>query len=231
MLEERESSLLFSLKELTNFEDERQRREVEAAREKVERELAAQRANEERVRLEEQARRAKEEQRAARERQREREEAARFESARAAEIERVRWEHEERLARLANDAKMRRLRRLFRVAVGAFLVVSAAQTSVFLFKLRGARAEEEARVLSLAEEGRLREASWKREVDALTKRVRDGERQNGELRARPPQPTEAGEVPHARHEPHHGQVRPIAPPANAKKCDCDARDPLCGCLY
>ena len=110
MSEQKESSVLFSLKELMNLEEDRIRGEEEqrdnARRAEEEARMAAERAardaEESRIRAEEERRRAEE--------QRTREEAARLEAIRHAEVEKARVEAEQqaRLAAMSNQQQHER---------------------------------------------------------------------------------------------------------------------------
>lgn len=112
MSEQKESSVLFSLKELMNLEEDRIRGEEEAkaaqvrAEEEARRaaERAAQDAQESRLRAEEERRRAEE--------QRQREEAARLEAIRQAEVEKARLEAEQQARMQAMAAQQQHERQL-----------------------------------------------------------------------------------------------------------------------
>lgn len=124
MAEQKESSVLFSLKELMNLEEDRIRQEEDAKRKAEEAAAAARAAEERRAREEEEARiRASEEKRRTEE-QRVREEAARLEAIRHAEVEKARLdaenqarieqlrhqqEHERQLAMVTHDKSKKRL--------------------------------------------------------------------------------------------------------------------------
>ena len=108
MSEQKESSVLFSLKELMNLEEDRIKTEeadraaqaaaAERARQDAERQ--AREAEQARIRAEEERRRAEE--------QRSREEAARLEAIRVAEIEKARVEAEQRARLEAGRERTRR---------------------------------------------------------------------------------------------------------------------------
>ncbi len=124
MAEQKESSVLFSLKELMNLEEDRIRQEEDAKRKAEEAAAAARAEVERRAREEEEARmRAAEEKRRGEE-QRTREETARLEAIRHAEVEKARLdaenqarmeqlrhqqEHERQLAHLTHDKSKKRL--------------------------------------------------------------------------------------------------------------------------
>src|SRR5947209_1456746 len=124
MAEQKESSVLFSLKELMNLEEDRIRQEEDQKRKAEEAAAAARAEVERRAREEEESRiRAQEEKRRGEE-QRLREEAARLEAIRHAEVEKARMEaeqqgriqqlrhqqeHERQLAMVTQDKSKKRL--------------------------------------------------------------------------------------------------------------------------
>lgn len=146
MSEQKESSVLFSLKELMNLEEDRIKTEEQA---KAAAHHAAEQArleNERRAREAEEARIRAEEERRRMEELRSREEAARLEAIRQAEVERARveaeqqarlaalasqQEHEQKLAALKHDESKKKLRKtLFGVIGGVVLVGGITATLV-----------------------------------------------------------------------------------------------------
>ncbi len=140
MSEQKESSVLFSLKELMNLEEDRIRNEetersaaaASAERARVEAERQAREAEEHRIRAEEERRRSDE--------QRSREEQARLEAIRHAEVEKARVEaeqrarleamaaqqkHEQNLAVLQHDQGKKKLRNLLIGGVIGVLVLGS----------------------------------------------------------------------------------------------------------
>ncbi|MBI4703712.1 MAG: hypothetical protein HY744_21590, partial [Deltaproteobacteria bacterium] len=136
MAEEQDSSVLFSLKELMNIEedrirsedDERHRTAAAAEQARIEAERRAREEEEARIRAEQERRRTEE--------QRAREEAARLDAMRQAEIERARTEaeqqariqamaaqqaHERELAMIKSDKTRRRMR--LALVAGSLIVV------------------------------------------------------------------------------------------------------------
>ena len=140
-----------------------------------------------------QTRRARENERADREQQREREEATRLEAIRAAEVERARWEHEER-RRLSTDAAQREHEK--HLASLRQRRARAAPAAAPLARGRGSSRRFSGRGVGLLAQGprgasRGRDASGRgpkkaggarlrgrRSVTSSTQRVRDGERLN-----------------------------------------------------
>jgi colicin import membrane protein len=135
MAEQKESSVLFSLKELMNLEEDRIKQEDASRRAQAEAEQQARMAAERRVREEEEQRIQAEEDRRRTEEQRAREEAARLEAIRHGEIERARadaeaaarleamrhqQEHEHRITALKQD---KHKRNLMLAAIGASLLL------------------------------------------------------------------------------------------------------------
>ncbi len=94
MAEQKESSVLFSLKELMNLEEDRIRQEDDDRKAKAEAEVQARLESERRTREAEEARIQAEENRKRQEELRAREEAARLEAMRQAEVEKARVEAE-----------------------------------------------------------------------------------------------------------------------------------------
>src|SRR5512138_3672464 len=92
--EQKESSVLFSLQELFNLEQDRIKQEDDEKKRRAEMEARAREEAERRARAEEQARVMAEEERRRLEESRQREESARLDALRQAEIERARVEAE-----------------------------------------------------------------------------------------------------------------------------------------
>lgn len=97
MAEQKESSVLFSLKELMSLEENRIKEEEDAKKRRAEEELRAKEENERRAREEEEARLRAEEERRRSEELRRKMEEAQIEAAKAAEIEKRRLEDQHRL--------------------------------------------------------------------------------------------------------------------------------------
>ncbi|MFI5300374.1 MAG: hypothetical protein ACHREM_19985, partial [Polyangiales bacterium] len=97
MAEQKESSVLFSLKELMNIEENRIKEEQDSKRKAVEAEAQAKAEAERQAREEEEARLRDEEERRRVDEQRRRMEEAQVEAAKAAEIEKRRLEEQHRL--------------------------------------------------------------------------------------------------------------------------------------
>ncbi len=138
--EKQESSVLFSLKELMNLEEDRIRQEdVDRQKEQDDKERKRRAAEEEQLRLEQERIRAEEERRR-QEEQRKREDETRLDAIRQAEIEKKRieaeraaqleamakqQEHARQLALIEQDNSKKKLRNtLFGVGAASFLVIA-----------------------------------------------------------------------------------------------------------
>jgi colicin import membrane protein len=192
MAEQKESSVLFSLKELMNLEEERIKQEEEERKRREEAELQARLDAERRAREEEERRLKAEEERRRAEEQRAREEAARLEAIRQAEIEKARveaenqarleamrrqQEHEKELEAVRRDKAKKRLTY---IALGASFVLVAALVGGGIF-VKGKIDEANALKTQLAAlnadkedtERKLREAKTDEEKAALQAKLED----------------------------------------------------------
>jgi colicin import membrane protein len=251
MSEQKESSVLFSLKELMNLEEDRIKTEEQAkaaaqaaaeqARAHAER--AARDAEEARIRAEEERRRFEE--------QRSREESARLEAIRQAEIERARLEaeqharmaamtaqqqHEQKLAALTHDESKKKLRKTL-IGVIAGVIVIGGLTTFFVVK---SSQENEARIQA--------EAAKARELEEQNKRLEaqriESEKKVGslldQLSSAKDEATRLALQKQLEAEQERqkkltvgGGGRPAAgsPGGGAKPpCNCQPGDPLCSCL-
>ncbi len=148
MAESKESSVLFSLKELMNLEEDRVKQEADAKTRAAQAEVQARLDAERRVRDEEEARlRAADDARRAEE-QRQREEAARHEAIRVAEVERARLdaenrarleamrhqqEHEQRVAAISQQSGKKQAT-LIAAGIGAVLFIALVGGGLFIKK-------------------------------------------------------------------------------------------------
>lgn len=248
--EQKESSVLFSLKELVSLEEdrvnqERQARQQEEARRRREREEAERLAREE-----EAARAAAEQERLRREEQQRREEQARLEAIRAAEIERQKVEaqqraqlealqqqqaHAQQLEMIRQDQSKKKLRLVAYGAAALFVLASAGGIGTYISL--GRQADEQRRIAAETarqvevERQRLNEerqkalaeiASLKKNLDSATDEAtrQKLQRQLDDATRRANTPTRGG-----------GPARPSGPgaPAGAAKTGgkCAPGDPLC----
>jgi colicin import membrane protein len=249
MSEQKESSVLFSLKELMSLEEDRIRSEeaekaaATAAAEKAraEAERQAREAEEARIQAEEQRRRMEE--------QRSREENARLEAIRQAEIEKARVEaeqrarleamaaqqqHEHKLAQLTHDESKKKLRKtLLAIAIAVPVIgIGAgylAYTSSQETKAKIAAQEAEGR--RLAEEKAKLDAQLKEQaakVEGLLNQLSSAKDEATRL-ALQKQIEEAQEKQKTLRS-GGGGAKPASGGGAATKCNCQPGDPLCSCL-
>lgn len=249
MGEMRESSVLFSLKELMSMEDQRLRDEEAAAQKKAEDEMRARLLAEQHAREAEEARiRAEEERRRLEEAQR-REEAARLEAIRLAEVEKARvsaeqearleamaqqQEHEHKLAQLKHDKSKKRLQRLLTFgSLGAFLLIGGGAGYYFgvvVPNLEKERAVQEAQLAAeQAERAKLeRDVNEKSaKVDKLLTELRAAQSQAETERLKRELEAAQKDRDTAKSNFQHS-ARPVQKAET--KCVCPEGDPLCGCL-
>lgn len=254
MAEQKESSVLFSLKELMNLEENRIKEEEEekerrarAEAERRAREDAEKRAAEEaRLRAEEESRRAEE--------QRKREEAMRLEAIRMGEIEKAKAEaehqarlqqlaaqqaHEQQLAALHSDQGKKRLKLIVGV-VSAVLVIGIGVGVTFAMK--SAEERKRAEAAHLAEQQRV-EAEQKRLMAVLQDAQKKQEELEGALANAKDEATRAAleaQLAQAKADTEKkaqatgGHYSPpshaASPPKHTKSSNCAPGDPMCGDL-
>lgn len=245
MSEQKESSVLFSLKELMNLEEdrikseeaERKRKEEEALRAKMDAERKAREAEESRLRAAEEERRAQE--------ARAREEAARHEAIRHAEVEKARLdaenaarieamrrqqEHERQLVQMKEQSGKKKLTFML-AGLGVLLVVGAVGGSIAIKNSMEATERAQAEKLALEqkiadldkEKARIQDEISKAsgaEKDALLAKLAAKE---AEIKAAQ-QATPASGGGAAR-RPSGGGSKPASDTAPKKKCQ--PGDPLC----
>ena len=149
MSEQKESSVLFSLKELMSLEEDRIKQEEDAKAAAVAAEAQAKASAERRARDDEEARIRAEEERRREDERRSREETARLEALRQAEVEKARveveqrarleamsaqQEHERKLAALNQDESKKKLRKTLYAVVAGVLVIGGVTTGVLIKK-------------------------------------------------------------------------------------------------
>jgi colicin import membrane protein len=255
MAEQKESSVLFSLKELMNLEEDRIREE-EAEKERTARIEAERRAREEadrraaeqaRMQAEADARRAEE--------QRQKEEVARIDAIRTAEIEKAKAEaehqarlqamtaqqaHEAQIAALQSDSTKKRLKLIVGI-VTAVLVLGGGATVFAVMKSNEEQAQREA--ILAAEQVRAAQelAKIKADFEAAQKAQEDLQ---GELASAKDEATKReleAKLAAAKAETEakskavrsSGGSRPSSGGGSrkpAKDCNCPPGDPLCSCL-
>jgi colicin import membrane protein len=253
MAEQKESSVLFSLKELMNLEEDRIKQEADEKKRRADSEVQSRLDAERRAREQEQARLLAEEDRRRNDELRKREEAARLEAIRHAEIEKARveaeqrarmeamtqqQEHERQLSALKHDEHKKKLQRnLMLTGAGAFLVIGLGVG--WYLGIKKPADERERAALAAAQLQR------DEEVKRLTKQLEDQQTKVGELmqqlasaqddKTRAELKQKLAEAQRAQQglvqraagggpRPASGGDKPKPP------CNCQPGDPLCSCL-
>jgi colicin import membrane protein len=250
MSEQKESSVLFSLKELMNLEEDRIKQEEDQKRAAAE---AAERARldaERRARDEEEARIRAEEQRRRAEEQRAREEAARLEALRQAEIEKARVEaeqkarleamqaqqaHEAQLARIKQDESKKKLRNtIIGLSVGGVLVLGLIGGLGYNYY-----SQKEKERLAQIEADRVKEEQTKKleaqlkdqqaKIDRLLADLSSAkdEAQRAEIQKKL---LEAQEAQKSLKGGGGGPAKSGGGSGSGSSCKCQPGDPLCSCL-
>jgi colicin import membrane protein len=255
MAEQKESSVLFSLKELMNLEEDRIRQEENDRQKQIASAEQARLDIERRAREEEEARIRAEEDRRRQEESRLREESARLDAIRTAEVEKARLEaenaaraeamkrqqeHERQIHAISHDEGKKKLRNTA-IGVGALLVVALVGGGFAIFKQSKEREESEARHMAqIAQQTAEREALTRKleEQNAAVKGLEDSvanaksevERAAAREKLAAAQRQAAATrdaIPLA-----GGGRKANAGPGAAPKpaCTCTPGDPLCSCL-
>jgi len=238
MAEQKESSVLFSLKELMNLEEDRIKQEEQEKRRKEDSATQARMDAERRAREEEEARVRADENRRRAEEQRVREDAARVEAIRQAEIEKARLEaenaarleqlrhqqeHERHITALTQDKSKKKLTVM--VYGGAAVLVLALGGFGFYIK----HSMDESAATEARHQQELLEATLKAEAEgakdeasrlAAQKKLEDAQKQAEATK-------HAIGVAAAR---TGGGGAPAARPTAKANCNCAPGDPLCNCI-
>jgi colicin import membrane protein len=253
MAEQKESSVLFSLKELMNLEEDRIKQEADEKKRRAESEAQSRLDVERRAREQEQQRVLAEEDRRRNEDLRKREEATRLDAIRHAEIEKARveaenrarmeamtkqQEHERQLTALTQDKHKKKLQRNLMLTGGGAVLVIALGVGWFFGVKKPADEKREAEMVAA-------QVAHDEEVKRLTKALEDQQAKVGsllqdlasakdentrsELRAKlaEAQKQQQGLVQRAAGggpRPSSGGDKPKPP------CNCQPGDPLCSCL-
>jgi colicin import membrane protein len=248
MSEQKESSVLFSLKELMSLEEDRIRSEeaekaaafAAAQKAKAEAERAAREAEESRIRAESERRRMEE--------QRTREDAARVEAIRVAEIEKARMEaeqrarieamaaqqsHERSLAALREDKGKKTLRSLL-IGGSAVVAVGVLVTGYMVYQTQqqnqariAAAAAERAEAEAAAAAARARADESQRKIDSLLMQLANANDQATRLSLQKALQDEQDKV---KKSVPGGARGPVAPKGGSAKPACAPGDPLCSNL-
>jgi colicin import membrane protein len=244
MSEQKESSVLFSLKELMNLEEDRIRKEDDDRRRKEEAELQAKMEAERRQRAEEEARMQAEEQRRRAEEQRAREEAARLEAIRHAEVEKARLdaenaarieamrhqqEHERQLEVVRSDKGKKRLT-LIAGSAGFVLLVSLIGGGIVIKNQMDRQHQLESQLNALTSEKddiekKLRDAKTDDERARLQAELEEANKRIADFKNNPAPTAAAPTVKRPTGGGGGGTKTPDKP-----KCNCTPGDPLCSCL-
>jgi colicin import membrane protein len=251
MAEQKESSVLFSLKELMSLEEDRIRAEEDEREQRARADEAQRQATERATREAEEARlRAEEEQRRMEELRRREEEArlnaihnAEMEKARAETDHRTRMEamaaqqvHEQQLAALHGDKSKKRLQIWIGVITGVLLI--SGVTGGLLFKRSSDQKEREKQALAAqAQEAKDELDRLKRESEEKEKKVSELKRQFDSAKDEAERAKIEAQLAKAKKESEDARSRLTGgrpagdgPSKPSKPCNCPPGDPLCSCL-
>ncbi|MCL2777997.1 MAG: hypothetical protein FWD73_08330 [Polyangiaceae bacterium] len=256
MADQKESSVLFSLKELMSLEEDRIKQEDDNRKRKQAAELQARTDAERRAREAEEAQIAAESERRRQETQRQREEQARVEAIRQAEVERVRTnaesearlretqqkqEHERKLVALAQDKKKKHLTYIS-VGIGTLLIAGAVGAAVVyrasVTRQQELQAEQERTKKALAEkEATIKKLQndFKAATDAIAAAEEKARKATNDEERRAAEAEREGAVAAQRRARTSmaavggsGAKPTSATPTPA--CTCQKGDPMCSCL-
>ncbi len=248
MAEQKESSVLFSLKELMNLEEDRIRQEEDQKRRAEEEAARARAESERRAREEEEARLRSVEEKRRGEEQRSREEAARLEAIRHAEVEKARFdaenqarlqqlahqqEHERQLAVVNQDKSKKRLV-LIASSIGVLAVAGLIGGAVIINNQLKKSKDLEAQLTAITAQSEENNRKMSELNDKLSKATSPEERAalEADLEAAKKKQQDLQQQQQSVKTGGGGNVgggHVTAPvrPANLPKCKCAAGDPLC----
>jgi colicin import membrane protein len=252
MSEQKESSVLFSLKELMNLEEDRIKQEESVRQRQEQAEVQAKLDAERRSREEEETRLQAEENKRRAEEQRTREEAARLTAIHQAEIEKARLaaesaarieqlrhvqEHEIQIKTLTQDKHKKRLT-LIAGGAGAFLLIALVGGGLIIKNQSDLRDAETAR---FAKE----RADQQAQIDKLTGNLKDDQDRMSQAElavqnakddaARAAAQQRLAEAKNqaaaTKQQLSNAQAHPAGgAPTPKKPCNCQPGDPLCSCI-
>lgn len=253
MAEQKESSVLFSLKELMNLEEDRIKQEEDEKRRRAEADVQAKHDAERRAREQEQARLLAEEERKRSDEQRKKEDAARLEAIRHAEVEKARveaeqrarmeslskqQEHERALSSLKHDEHKKKLQRMVIFSIGGAALLLVAILGIYFGKVKPEAEQREAAaqaaLLQQAEEAK----KLQRQLEEQSQKVNDLVAQLASAKDQSTRDALAQQLQDAQRK-KDALNKVAAPsgggaasprPANKPPCTCQAGDPLCSCL-
>jgi colicin import membrane protein len=255
MPEQKESSVLFSLKELMNLEEDRIKQEEQEKRRQEDAANNARMDAERRTREEEEARANAEESRRRADEQRVREDAARVEAIRQAEIERARLEaenaarieqlkhqqeHERHITALTQDKHKKKLT-FFAYGAAAFLVIALVGGGLIIKRQMDASAAEKAQHdAEMAEQKALtdklnlqlaqQEDSVKKLSDAVQNAKDDKARRDAMDALALAQKQAAETRANLQRRPTGNTSTTTTTTKPSKPCACQVGDPLCSCI-
>jgi len=253
MAEQKESSVLFSLKELMNLEEDRIKTEDDEKKRRAEADVQARVEAERRARDQEAQRLQAEEDRRRSEEQRTKEEAARLEAIRHGEIEKARveaeqrarmeamskqQEHERHLSTLHHDEHKKKLQRMVTFSVAGAAILLFGGLGLYFGKIKpeaeARDAASRAAIMLQAEQAQ----KLQRQLDEQTTKVNDlvaqlssaqDDKTRAELKAKLADAQKAQQG-LARAAAGGGSKGGGDSPAPKKACNCQPGDPLCSCL-
>ena len=253
MAEQKESSVLFSLKELMNLEEDRIRQEDDEKKKRAEAEVQARQEAERRARDQEQARLHAEEERRRGDDMRKKEEAARLEAIRHAEIEKARVEAEQRarleamsqqqahqlqLSTLQHDEHKKKLQRMVTLSVGGGAILLIGALFLYFGKIKpesdAREATTRAALVQQAEEARKLQsqlAEQSKQVNDLLGQLASAQddKTRAELKSKLAD-AQARQQDMMKRRPAASGGGGESAPKPAKPCNCQPGDPLCSCL-
>ena len=255
MAEQKESSVLFSLKELMNLEEDRIRQEEDDRQRKADAEMQARLDAERRTREAEEARLRDEEGRKRADEQRTREEQARLEAMRQAEVERARVEAENAARMQAMQAQQEHERQLTHIkesqgkkkatyiagGIGALLLVGLIGGGLALKSQSDNQAKAEAAHKAEMAEYQAKLDKATKDLELQNQQVKDleGSVANAKTDAEKKAAEAALLAAKEEQKKRAGQVSSFKPPAVGvgggqskpkPPCNCQPGDPLCSCL-
>ncbi len=256
MAEQKESSVLFSLKELMSLEEDRIKQEDDDKKRKEAAELHARQEAERRAREAEEARMQGEAERRRQDEQRTREETARVDAIRQGEVEKARHEaeqqarlramaqqqdHERQLAAVSQDKKKKQLT-FIALGIGAVLILGAAGGGFAFWKsgqeqakITAAKnaeiAEQKAQLDKLMSDLRAQNEQMQSAQAEIASAKSDADRVAAQQKVaalQEKQKTTERNIAVVQRGPGPGAPPKATTPRPA--CTCQAGDPLCSCL-
>ncbi len=252
MAEQKESSVLFSLKELMNLEEDRIKTEDDEKKRRADAEAQARVDAERRARDQEQARLQAEEDRRREEEQRKKEESTRLDAIRHGEIEKARMEaeqrarmeamskqqeHERHLSTLHHDEHKKKLQRMVTFSVAGAAILLFGGLGLYFGKIKpeaeARDAASRAAIMQQAEEAK----RLQHQLEEQTTKVNDlldklssaqDDKTRAELQAKLADARKAQQA--AAKQAAGGGAKGGGDAPAKKACNCQPGDPLCSCL-